>query len=368
MNKFAATNNQNSSWINVDDNKNNHHRFDLNSEYRIILKQENEFHDDEYTAIYMNSCTKYELYFNDAIEGHYFGCININDLSHYQYRVKGHRDQKPLEKAGKYPVYKLQRSRYNNSAWKEWTGKYFNVKHDYRAVIDEDDSKSDLKLSKLTVSGFVRSERSLENRGFNIIVGVIGRYYHNCGSISYINMEQVVKRELYFTPSIDYHYYGCVSSDKPNKWHYRFQGNCVKKVNDTKFKCHRIMHRAPTNEEYAAKIAQLLVGKYGIDIGHTIKSFLPLVYEKYHTINDDETAEFNINYQYRIRLIRNGGYIVVERVTKDALYFGVSISKFWAGCVKIDNLHSWHYVDKSTNDLSRIGKGNYTVYSVECSK
>mmetsp|Transcript_16376 Transcript_16376/g.14679 ORF Transcript_16376/g.14679 Transcript_16376/m.14679 type:complete len:339 (-) Transcript_16376:474-1490(-) len=337
MNQFA-TNNQNSSWINVDDS--NTHRFDLNSEYRVILKQEDEFQEDEYTAIYMNACTKYELYFNDAIEGHFFGCININDLSHYQYRVKGHRDQRPQSKADKYPIYKLQRSTHNKSAWKEWGGKYFNVKHDYRAVIDEEDSKSDLKLSKLTVSGFVRSEQSLENKGFNIIVGVIGQYYHNCGSTSYINMEQVVKRELYFTPSIDHHYYGCVSSDKPNKWHYRFQGNCVKKVNDTpKFKCHKIMHRVPINED-----------------------------EKYHTVNVDETTQFNIDYQYRIRLIRNGGYIVVERVTKDALYFGVSISKFWAGCVKIDNLHSWHYVDKSTNHLSRIGKGNYTVYSVECRK
>lgn len=151
-------------------------------------------------------------------------------------------------------------------------------------------------------------------------------------------MEQVVKRELYFTPSIDDHYYGCVSSDKPNNWHYRLQGNCVKKPNNTpNFKCHKIMHRAPTDEN-----------------------------EQYHVMDEDET-EFNINYQYRIRLIRNGGYIVVERVTRDALYFGVSIRKFWSGCVNIDNLHSWHYVDKSDN-LQRKGKGNYAVYSVEFRK
>lgn len=335
MNQFAI-NNENSSWMNIDNG--NIHRFDLNSEYRIILKQQNEFHEDEYTAIYMNSCTKYELYFNDAIQGHEYGCININDLSHYEYRTKGHRDQKPNKKVGKYPIFKLQKSKHSN-CWKEWNGKYFNVKHDYRAIIDEEDSKSDLKLSKLCVSGFVRSRAHLENKGFNIIIGVIGQFYHNSGSISYINMEQVVKRELYFTPSIDHHYYGCISSDKPNNWHYRFQGNCVKKVNDTKFKCHKIMHRAPINDD-----------------------------EEYHTINEDEMTSFNINYQYRIRLIRNGGYIVVERVSKDALYFGVSISKFWSGCVKIDNLHSWHYVNKSSKNLERIGKGNYTVYSVEYRK
>ena len=51
MNQFAI-NNENSSWMDIDNG--NIHRFDLNSEYRIILKQQNEFHEDEYTAIYMS--------------------------------------------------------------------------------------------------------------------------------------------------------------------------------------------------------------------------------------------------------------------------------------------------------------------------
>ena len=48
---LIAINNQSSSWINVDDNI---HKFDLNAEYRIILKQENEFDEDEYAVIYMS--------------------------------------------------------------------------------------------------------------------------------------------------------------------------------------------------------------------------------------------------------------------------------------------------------------------------
>lgn len=42
-----------SSWIDIDADD-NIHKFDTNSEYRIILKQEHEFGDDNYTAIYMS--------------------------------------------------------------------------------------------------------------------------------------------------------------------------------------------------------------------------------------------------------------------------------------------------------------------------
>lgn len=283
-----------------------------------------------------DSCTKYELYFNDAIDDQSYGCVNINDLSNYQYRVKGQRDQRSSTNSRKkYPIYKLQKSLNDKCKWKTWNSKYFNVKHDYRLIIDEKDSKLDSKLAKSLVCGYIRHESYLKNKGFKVIVGVINKYYNNGGYLGYINMEQVVKRELYFTPSVSHHYYGCVKSDKPLYWHYRFQGNCVKRVNDEKYRCYKIQHRAQDEMN------------------------------RYKQIDDDET-EFNVNYQYRIRLIRNGGYIVVERVTKNALYFGVSISKFWAGCIEIDNTHSWHYVNKSTKELLRVGKGNYSVYSVEC--
>jgi len=256
----------------------------------------------------------------------------VSDLSHYQYRIKGQRDQKIDN--NKYDVHKIQISISNKNKWTDFNDKYFNVLNDYRLVIDEEDTT---KSSALTVSGYIRQTTNLENKGFAVIVGVINRYYNSCGNNGYINMEQVVKRELYFTPSTANHYYGCVKFDNLKTWHYRFQGNCVKKVNNTSYDCYKIKHREhDDNNQYKAM--------------------------------DENQSEFNINYQYRIRLIRNGGYIVVERVTKNVLYFGVSISRFWAGAVEINNKHSWHYVDKATDNFQRVGSGNYSVYCVEFKK
>lgn len=330
MNSFST--NKFSSWIDL---QSGIAKFDMNAEYRIILKDQSDYDEDKYTTIYMNSCSEYELYFNDSIDEHVYGRINVDDLSNYSHVLKGQRDRRI--NSTKYKVYKVQMSNKNKNKWTKFNEKYFNVKNDYRLIIDEEDSNLDTKLSKLMVTGYVRQNGHVENKGFSVIAGIIQQYYNNCGNRGYINMEQVVKRELYFTPSVANHYYGCVKSSNSGTWHYRFQGNCIKKVDDKNYQCHRVECRQQDDDN------------------------------KYETLKDDEN-EFNINYQYRVRLIKNGGYIVVERVTKDALYFGVSISLFWAGCVRINNKHSWHYVDRATNKFEKVGKGNYSVYSVEYKK
>eukprot|EP01083_Nonionella_stella_P034580 94642_1 len=191
-------------------------KFDTNAVYRIILRELNDVDEEEYSAIYMNSCTPYELYFNEAIDNHVYGCVNVNNLTQYEHRMKGQRDIK-IKNSQTHSVYKVQIST-STSKWHTFNDKYFNIHNDYKLIINEDDSSINAKLSPILIHGYIRKTTNIENKGFNHILSIITRYYNSTGKLGYINMEQVVKRELYFTPSTNNHWYGCIKSDNLSAW------------------------------------------------------------------------------------------------------------------------------------------------------
>eukprot|EP00484_Ammonia_sp_Unknown_P027558 CAMPEP_0197035438 /NCGR_PEP_ID=MMETSP1384-20130603/13240_1 /TAXON_ID=29189 /ORGANISM="Ammonia sp." /LENGTH=287 /DNA_ID=CAMNT_0042465503 /DNA_START=93 /DNA_END=953 /DNA_ORIENTATION=- len=282
------------SWVDVDEDL---IKFDMNKEYRIVKREINEFDEECLTTIYMNACTPYELYFNDAISQHVYACINVHDLHHYEYRLKGQRDCK--YESVKYPIYRVQQSQRDTCTWKEWKGRHFNTQHEYILVVDEPDSRLSRKSRFFLVTGYLlRYASNLENRGLAAISSIVNAYYDNSGHLGYICMEQVVRKELYFSVSVQHHWYGCIASNASQSWHYRLKGNCVKRMNREQFRCYHIKYREQAE------------------------------HDKYERVAEDITS-FNHDWQYRIRLIRNGGYIVVERVSADKLIFGVSISEFW---------------------------------------
>lgn len=56
-----------------------------------------------------------------------------------------------------------------------------------------------------------------------------------CQGGGYINVEQVTRSDLYFGVSTYNHFYGCVEANNKKRWHYRYKGNCMEKVNSCMF-------------------------------------------------------------------------------------------------------------------------------------
>ncbi len=66
-----------------------------------------------YIYLYTDSCTPYELYFNEAIDNHVYVCVNVNNLTQRDIKIKN--------------------SQYT-SKWHTFNDKYFNIHNDYKLI------------------------------------------------------------------------------------------------------------------------------------------------------------------------------------------------------------------------------------------